>query len=475
MSRIGKFLKDINVAGANNDLLKLINFVAVSDSDSSYIKDEWKKRARKFRSFYIVIILFVTIIPFFPLVLPIQDQNKWTSSTFFSIINVVILVILLIDYALRWITYPFRASKYSYYPLFFFPLSGVSILMIFSLLPTLISVFAALIPQDNPFVEFIKVFSVMRIIRLIMLLNVVPSFKIFTQIFEKNRILLINVFFFVFIMAIIFSLLIYSVEGGTKFIDVETPISKEMFDTLYPDGLNVIINNEQFTITSETFDLIPQDWKNEKGELIKYVVPINDKIRNLWDSIYFTFVTITTIGYGDIYPVTTMGRVVVIIDGVLGIVIFSIPSGIITGSFIVEIQEMYKNKKYTNHEKEINRMTFFEKMYYRATLKTKKILQKSEENNILNEVFIEIIGINNKSEVYEQLMSHIDKDNVINVYNETNSIKIEIKDIRAISKDFYTLCNLLNLEVKTIDRPNVEAKKEKKDQSKTEETNENDK
>ena len=119
--------------------------------------------------------------------------------------------------------------------------------------------FAALIPQDNPFVEFIKVFSVMRIIRLIMLLNVFPTFKIFTQIFEKNRILLINVFFFVFIMAIIFALLFYSVEGGTKFIVLETPMSQEMFNNLYPDGLNVIINNELITITGESFNLLPAD------------------------------------------------------------------------------------------------------------------------------------------------------------------------------------------------------------------------
>lgn len=457
--KIGKFLKNINVAGSNNELLKFLNFVAVSDSDSSYIKEEWKKRAKKYRTLYILIILFVTIIPFFPLVLPIEEQNKWTSSAIFSILNVIILIILLIDYALRWVTYPFRASKFSYFPLFFFPLSGVSILMIFSLLPTLISVFAALIPQNNPFVEFIKVFSVMRIIRLLMLLNVVPTFKIFTQIFEKNKVLLINVFFFVFIMAIIFALLFYSVEGGIKVIYLESPISKDVIDTLYPDGINVIINNALVTITSENFSDLPTSWLNEKGELILYDVAINEKIRNLWDCIYFTFITITTIGYGDIYPVTTMGRLVVIIDGVLGIVIFSLPSGIITGSFIVEVQEMYKNRNYTNQEKEINRMSFFEKIYYKATVKTKKIIQKNNENDALNEIILEVKGINNKSEFFEKLMSHIDDDNIIKITNQSKSLKIELKDVRAVSKDFYTLCNLLNLEVKAIDKVDDKTKK----------------
>jgi len=39
------------------------------------------------------------------------------------------------------------------------------------------------------------------------------------------------------------------------------------------------------------------------------------------DSLYFTFVTGLTIGYGDISPVTTGGRVVAILTGLLGILI----------------------------------------------------------------------------------------------------------------------------------------------------------
>ena len=39
------------------------------------------------------------------------------------------------------------------------------------------------------------------------------------------------------------------------------------------------------------------------------------------DALYFTFVTGLTIGYGDIVPVTLMGRVIAILTGLLGVLI----------------------------------------------------------------------------------------------------------------------------------------------------------
>ena len=44
------------------------------------------------------------------------------------------------------------------------------------------------------------------------------------------------------------------------------------------------------------------------------------------DALYFTFVTGLTIGYGDISPVTLMGRVIAILTGLQGILI----TGLIT-------------------------------------------------------------------------------------------------------------------------------------------------
>ena len=44
-----------------------------------------------------------------------------------------------------------------------------------------------------------------------------------------------------------------------------------------------------------------------------------DKIRTIWDSMYFTIITITTVGYGDISPVTPIGRLVTILTVLAGV------------------------------------------------------------------------------------------------------------------------------------------------------------
>ena len=49
----------------------------------------------------------------------------------------------------------------------------------------------------------------------------------------------------------------------------------------------------------------------------------NPNVHSLWDSFWWTIVTITTVGYGDIYPVTTGGRILAIFLMLGGIATFS--------------------------------------------------------------------------------------------------------------------------------------------------------
>lgn len=56
-----------------------------------------------------------------------------------------------------------------------------------------------------------------------------------------------------------------------------------------------------------------------------------------FDAIYWAAVSLTTMGYGDIYPVTEAGRVVTILSSFVGIAIVALPAGIITAGYMEEI------------------------------------------------------------------------------------------------------------------------------------------
>ena len=62
-----------------------------------------------------------------------------------------------------------------------------------------------------------------------------------------------------------------------------------------------------------------------------------DTFNNFFEAVYWAVVSLTTMGYGDIYPVTMTGRVVTILSAFIGIAIVALPSGIITAGYMNEL------------------------------------------------------------------------------------------------------------------------------------------
>lgn len=61
---------------------------------------------------------------------------------------------------------------------------------------------------------------------------------------------------------------------------------------------------------------------------------VNPNVHSLWDSFWWTIVTITTVGYGDIYPVTTGGRILAMFLMLGGIATFSAVTATISAHLI---------------------------------------------------------------------------------------------------------------------------------------------
>lgn len=85
--------------------------------------------------------------------------------------------------------------------------------------------------------------------------------------------------------------------------------------------------------------------------------------RNAFSGIWWSMSTLLTVGYGDIYPITTLGRVMAIGIAYLGVGVVAIPTGIISAGFVEQYQRKSNLSSLKNEDiKEIAEV-FVDKRY----------------------------------------------------------------------------------------------------------------
>lgn len=114
-----------------------------------------------------------------------------------------------------------------------------------------------------------------------------------------------------------------------------------------------VLRTFKFLRYSKSFEIIANVFKNQRKVLsavgslavayilISALVIYNvepDSFNTFFDAIYWATVSLTTVGYGDIYPVTVIGRLVTMLSSVLGIAIIALPAGVITAGYMSEIK-----------------------------------------------------------------------------------------------------------------------------------------
>ena len=207
----------------------------------------------------------------------------------FHVIEKVTVTIFIIDYILRWITADYRLRKGSW-SFAIHPLTGWAIIDLLSILPGL-----------NVLGQGFKIFRLtrlLRILRLFKLFRYSEAVQVLGRVIRKERKVLFAVLgisvFYVFLTALI------------------------MFNT--EPRIDPATGNVTFS--------------------------------GFFDALYWATVTLTTVGYGDMIPVTEVGRFVSMLSSLFGVAIIALPSGVITASYLDELRCMKRKKTLENKELE---------------------------------------------------------------------------------------------------------------------------
>ena len=74
-----------------------------------------------------------------------------------------------------------------------------------------------------------------------------------------------------------------------------------------------------------------------------------DVFSSIPETMWWGIITLTTVGYGDVYPITVLGRTLAGLMAVLGIGLFALPAGILGSGFIEEVQHRVGRGKKCPH------------------------------------------------------------------------------------------------------------------------------
>ena len=77
-----------------------------------------------------------------------------------------------------------------------------------------------------------------------------------------------------------------------------------------------------------------------------------EQFANAFSGLWWAVATLTTVGYGDIYPITTGGRVLGAVIAIMGIGMVAIPTGIISAGFMEVLEKKPEDDRAAQEEEE---------------------------------------------------------------------------------------------------------------------------
>jgi len=198
-------------------------------------------------------------------------------------------IVYMVDYVLRWVTCDLRSNKPKWKAFLLYPITPMAILDLLSILPT----FEVL----SSTYRLAKSARLLKIFRFSKIIHYIAPLEIFIKVIKKQWKLLMAVVLVALFDIFVTAIIIFQSE---KEIDPVT------------------------------------------GEYI---------FKTFYDAFYWATITLTTVGFGDLCPVSEMGKTLSIISSLVGIGVIAMPSSIITAGFMQELN-LRTNEKNEDQETE---------------------------------------------------------------------------------------------------------------------------
>lgn len=195
------------------------------------------------------------------------------TNTVFIVIDKVTVTLFIIDYLLRLITADYKLQTKSPIAFIKYPFGFMAMVDLISILPSL--------NLMNSAFRLFKVFRMLRVARVFRTARIFRVFKaarysksimIIMEVFRQSKDALLAVGTLAVVYILISALIVFNVEP-------------------------------------ETFP-------------------------SFFDAIYWATISLTTVGYGDVYCVSTFGKIITMLSSIAGIAIVALPAGIVTGGYL---------------------------------------------------------------------------------------------------------------------------------------------
>ena len=216
-----------------------------------------------------------------------MGRRSWRAFLIFlTTCQVFCIVIFTFDYVMRSISSPAGPGYWLYV------IGFANVIDLISILPFYIEAIIAAVGAE--ITDDLAVLSVLRLIRLTRITRIFKMSKNFQGLIillktvRKSAGALLMLFAFLGTFSVLFATLIYTAEMGT-------------------------------------YDPYRKQYVREDGS--------SSPFESIHGALWWTFVTMTTVGYGDHYPVTVFGKIVAIMTMFCGLIVLSLPITIIGANF----------------------------------------------------------------------------------------------------------------------------------------------